>query len=85
MKIQTSVRVEESFYKEAKKVFDSFDLSFTDAVNIFLAKVAMEKKIPFELALSKNIEIVDKSDPDYKLIEQTRAEETISLDEFMKL
>ena len=45
----------------------------------------MEKKIPFELALSKNIEIVDKSDPDYKLIEQTRAEETISLDEFMKL
>ncbi|SFP18652.1 type II toxin-antitoxin system RelB/DinJ family antitoxin [Hydrogenimonas thermophila] len=85
MKIQTSVRVEERFYKEAKKVFDSFDLSFTDAVNIFLAKVAMEKKIPFELALPKDVEVIDKNDPDYKLIEQTRGEETIPLDEFMKL
>ena len=43
MKIQTSVRVEDSFYKEAKTVFSKFGLSFGDAVNIFIAKVAMEK------------------------------------------
>jgi DNA-damage-inducible protein J len=49
MKIQTSVRVEKKFYKEAKKVFEKFGLSFADAVNIFLAKVSMTKSIPFSL------------------------------------
>lgn len=51
MKIQTSVRVENALYNEAKSVFSKFGLSFGDAVNIFLAKVAMEKAIPFELSL----------------------------------
>jgi len=51
MKIQTSVRVETSLYNEAKEVFSKFGLTFGDAVNIFLAKVSMEKAIPFELSL----------------------------------
>lgn len=51
MKIQTSVRVEDEFYKSAKVVFDKFGLSFADGVNIFLAKVAMEQSIPFDLSL----------------------------------
>lgn len=51
MKIQTSVRVEDDLYKEAKNIFTKFGLSFGDAVNIFLAKVAMEKAIPFDLSL----------------------------------
>jgi DNA-damage-inducible protein J len=57
MKIQTSVRVENTLYNEAKNVFSEFGLTFGDAVNIFLAKVAMEKAIPFELSLpSKELE-----------------------------
>ena len=51
MKIQTSVRVEDTLYNEAKNIFTKFGLSFGDAVNIFLAKVAMEKSIPFDLSL----------------------------------
>ena len=51
MKIQTSVRVEDIFYNEAKEIFSRFGLSFGDAVNIFLAKVTMEKGIPFDLTL----------------------------------
>ena len=51
MKIQTSVRVEDKLYNEAKTIFTKFGLSFGDAVNIFLAKVAMEKSIPFDLSL----------------------------------
>jgi DNA-damage-inducible protein J len=51
MKIQTSVRVENNLYNEAKNIFSKFGLSFGDAVNIFLAKVAMEKGIPFDLSL----------------------------------
>lgn len=64
MKIQTSVRVEDSFYKDAKAVFSKFGLSFGDAVNIFLAKVAMEKSLPFDLSiptetLDKRVKNVD--------------------------
>ena len=51
MKMQTSVRVDDVFYNEAKEVFSRFGLSFGDAVNLFLAKVSMEKRIPFELSL----------------------------------
>jgi len=51
MKMQTSVRVEDVFYNESKEVFKKFGLTFGDAVNIFLAKVAMEKAIPFDLSL----------------------------------
>ncbi len=51
MKMQTSVRVEDVFYKESKEVFKKFGLTFGDAVNIFLAKVAMEKAIPFDLSI----------------------------------
>jgi len=57
MRMQTSVRVEKEFYEEAKKVFNQLGLSFGDAVNVFLAKVAMEKGIPFELKIpSKELE-----------------------------
>ena len=49
MKIQTSVRVEEEFYKEAKLVFKQVGLTFGDAVNLFLSRVAMEKGIPFSI------------------------------------
>jgi DNA-damage-inducible protein J len=51
MKMQTSVRVEDRFYDESKKVFDAFGMSFGDAVNLFLAKVALEKRIPFDISL----------------------------------
>jgi len=57
MKIQTSVRVDDNFYKEAKEIFKEFGLTFGDAVNLFLAKVVMERGIPFELKLpSKELE-----------------------------
>jgi DNA-damage-inducible protein J len=51
MKMQTSVRVDDRFYDESKKVFDAFGMSFGDAVNLFLAKVALEKRIPFDISL----------------------------------
>jgi DNA-damage-inducible protein J len=51
MKMQTSVRVDDRFYAESKKIFDAFGMSFGDAVNLFLAKVALEKRIPFDISL----------------------------------
>ncbi len=77
MKIQTSVRVENTLYDEARTVFSKFGLSFGDAVNIFLAKVAMEKAIPFELSIPseelkkriKNVE-TDKNTQVYESVNE---------------
>lgn len=54
MKIQTSIRVEDEFYQEAKVVFKKVGLTFGDAVNLFLSKVAMEKGIPFSITTIQN-------------------------------
>jgi len=51
MKIQTSVRVEKDFYDEARDILKNFGLTFGDAVNLFLAKITIEKGIPFDLKL----------------------------------
>ena len=51
MTIQTNINVEDIFYNEAKEVFQNLGLSFGEAINIFLAKVANEKTIPFDLTL----------------------------------
>jgi len=77
-------KIDDKLYNEAKKVFDDLGLTYQDAINLFLFKVTLEKKLPNEL-LPMDIEIVLEDDPDYKLVEQTRGEEAISLDEFMKL
>lgn len=60
MKMQTSVRVEDKFYNESKEVFANLGLTFADGVNIFLAKVAMERKIPFELSITPSDELVSR-------------------------
>lgn len=57
MKLQTSIRVDETFFHESKEVFAQLGITFTDAVNIFLAKVAMEKRIPFELAVEPSADL----------------------------
>ncbi len=64
--MQTSIRVEKEFYEKAKKVFNQLGHTFGDAVNVFWAKVAMEKGIPFELKLpskelKKRINNVEKN------------------------
>jgi DNA-damage-inducible protein J len=64
MKIQTSVRVENTLYNDAKEVFSKFGLTFGDAVNIFLAKVSMEKSIPFELSLPSDELLTRKNNLD---------------------
>ena len=51
MKLQTSIRVEQKFYIESKKVFSDMGITFSDAVNIFLAKIAQDKSLPFPLEI----------------------------------
>lgn len=58
MKMQTSIRVDDKFYKESKEVFSKMGLTFAEGINIFLAKVSTDKKIPFELSSEPSADLI---------------------------
>lgn len=43
------VRVNSNVYNESKKILDSFGINMSVGINMFLKKVCLEKKLPFEL------------------------------------
>lgn len=47
---QISIRVDDEVKLSAEKTLDDIGLSMSAAVNVFLKKVAREKRIPFELS-----------------------------------
>ena len=51
MKVQTSMRIEETTFNEAKAILASLGMNFTDAVNIFVSMVVQAKGLPFEVKL----------------------------------
>lgn len=46
---QISLRVDDEVKRCAEQTFDDIGLSMSTAINIFLKKVARERRIPFEL------------------------------------
>ena len=51
MKVSTSIKLEKENRDFAKKFFKKFNLTLGDGINIYLSKIAMDKKLPFELEL----------------------------------
>jgi len=46
---QTSIKVDPIAWKEAKAIFKEYNLSLSDAINIFLNKVRLEGGMPFDI------------------------------------
>lgn len=46
---QINLRVDDDVKKGAEQAFEDIGLSMTAAINVFLKKVARERRIPFEL------------------------------------
>lgn len=80
-KVRSNIYLDAKLKKSAKELFKSYGLSLSDGIN-FLLKQATDKKSPI---FGLDIEPVYPDDPDYKLMEEARKGDTISLDEFMKL
>lgn len=55
-----SFRIDSDVYREAVKVFEYMGLSIASGINIYLAYVAHEKKIPFPLTATG---MEEKADP----------------------
>ena len=47
---QISLRVDDDVKRGAEQTFEDIGLSMSTAINIFLKKVARERRIPFELS-----------------------------------
>lgn len=52
-KVQTSLRMEEETLNEAKSILKDLGMNFTEAVNVFAAKVVQERGLPFDVKASE--------------------------------
>ncbi len=51
-KVQTSLRIEENTFNEAKKILSELGMNFTEAVNIFASMIVQERGLPFDVKIS---------------------------------
>jgi DNA-damage-inducible protein J len=54
MKIQTSIRVEENTYQNAKQILQELGLSYSQAINIFNSLIVKNRGLPFDVKLPNN-------------------------------
>ena len=58
-----SIRMDRDLKNEADQVFNSLGMNLTTAITVFVKQAVMQKKIPFEIALStgenKNLSLQD--------------------------
>ena len=50
-KVQTSLRLDEDKFKEAKEILGQLGMNFTEAVNIFTSMIIAKQGLPFEVTL----------------------------------
>lgn len=50
-RVSTSIKLNKKNRDFAKEFFKEYDLTLSDGINIFLSKVAIDKKLPFELEI----------------------------------
>ena len=50
-KVQTSLRLDEDKFSEAKEILKHLGLNFTEAVNIFTSMVVANKGLPFDVKI----------------------------------
>jgi DNA-damage-inducible protein J len=70
-RISTSIKLNKRNRDFAKDFFKKYNLTLSDGINIFLAKVVMDKKLPFELEI-----------PNKKTMEAIREAENGEVDYF---
>lgn len=75
---QTSIKVDAVAWDEAKEIFKEYNLSVTDAINIFLNKVKLTKGLPFDIKLP--------NDETLKAMQEVENEEgdIVSFEEFLE-
>jgi len=80
-KTRTNIYIDEEIKAEAKEFLRQYGISLSNGVNLLLKKMIQEKRLP----LPDGVEEVKPGEEDYRLIEESKGDETVSLDEFIRL
>ncbi len=75
-KVQTSLRLDEDKFREAKEILGQLGMNFTEAVNIFTSMIIAKQGLPFEVVLPNEETIKAMRD-----IRAKRKSKEITLDE----
>ncbi|MBW2204728.1 MAG: type II toxin-antitoxin system RelB/DinJ family antitoxin [Deltaproteobacteria bacterium] len=78
MKTQTTIRVDQDNYKQAKLILKYLGLSYSQAINMFNSMIVFSKGLPFEIKIP--------NDETLQAMEEARNldGDFITLDEFKK-
>ena len=78
MKTQTTIRVDQDSYTQAKKILKYLGLSYSQAINIFNNMIVSTKGIPFEIKIPNNVTL--------QAMEEAKAlhGDFVTLDDFKK-
>ena len=50
-KIRTNIYIDQDIKKQAQKLFSTFNISLSDAINLFLTQSVLNKGIPFKIEI----------------------------------
>ena len=50
-KIRTNIYIDKDIKEEAQKLFSTFNISLSDAINLFLTQSVLNRGIPFEIKI----------------------------------
>ena len=50
-KIRTNIYIDKDIKEEAQKLFSTFNISLSDAINLFLTQSVLNKGIPFKIEI----------------------------------
>ena len=54
-KTQTTIRLEENDYKEAREILEYIGMSYAQAVNMFNRMIVLERGLPFEVKIPNEV------------------------------
>ncbi len=54
MKTQTTIRVEETSYQQAKEILSQMGLNYSQAISVFNNMIVLNNGLPFELKIPNN-------------------------------
>jgi len=66
---QTSIKVDPIAWDNAKEIFKEYNMSVSDAINLFLNRVRLERGLPFDVKIP--------SDTTLKAIEEIEKDEVV--------
>ncbi|MEA3491096.1 MAG: type II toxin-antitoxin system RelB/DinJ family antitoxin [Campylobacterota bacterium] len=77
-KVQTSLRLEEDTFLEARSILKSLGMNFTEAVNVFASMVVQERGLPFEVKIPNKMSLKAMKEAEEGI------GETVSFEEFIE-